>query len=207
MRILLRAAVLLLVAPATAQAASRCGKASIAVGAGALDLSLWQDDGGTPSEHATLSVPARGGRFVMVLTYRPARGQAGSPNRVEAFAYAPWQRQVRAEEVLVVKAGGAQWRGRPWITGLRSHSGRIEAAALYPVAGEQAQADPSLIRAFAAGGKVRLARETKEGARFKDVLDLPTPRTLGQAYRSARAWAVAAMAECGPASVPPISAP
>ena len=207
MKPLLAAMALLLLVPGAAQAAARCGKASAPAGAGTLELGLWQEDGGTPSEHLQLSIPARGDRFVMLLTYRPARGQVGTPHYVQAFAFAPWARQVRVGEVLTISAGGAQWQGPPRILGLRSSSGRPGGAAEYLVAGDQAQADPALIRAFAAGGKVRLARETKDGSRIKDVVVLPSPKALGKAYRVARTQAAAAMAPCPPPSISPVSAP
>jgi hypothetical protein len=60
----------------------------------------------------------------MELGYRPAGGEIGAPSRVEVFAYAPWQRQVRVREVLSIGARGARWQGPPWITGLTSRPGR-----------------------------------------------------------------------------------
>jgi hypothetical protein len=204
---LLSAIALLLGATGTAQAAGDCGRASAPVGAGTLELSLWQEDGAVPSEHAILSIAARDDRFVMDLSYRPAGGQVGSPYWVDVYAYAPWQRQVRDGEVLRIGAGRARWQGPVWITGLHSRSARPGGAALFPVAGDRVPADPALIRAFAAGGKARLARETKDGSRIKSVVDLPRPRALNQAYRTARTQAAAALAPCPPPVVSPVSAP
>jgi hypothetical protein len=197
----------LLAVPATARAADRCGRASAPAGAGTLELSLWQPDRGTPSEHATLSIPSRDDRFVMVLFYRPARGQIGTTHYVQAFAFAPWAQQVRVGDVLTISAGGARWQGPPRITGLSSSSGRKGAAAEYLVAGDQAQADPALIRAFAAGGKVRLDRVTKDGSRIKADVALPRPKALGKAYQAARTQAAAALGPCPPSIISPISAP
>ena len=193
----LRVAVaLLLLVPGAAQAAARCGRATAPAGAGTLELSLWQEDGGTPAEHMTLTVPSRDDRFVMVLNHSPVGGQIGAPQYVQVFAFAPWQQQVRVGEILTISAGGAQWQGPPRIIGLSSRSRRPGAAAEYLIAGDQAQADPPLIRAFTAGGKVKLTRATKDGARIKGVVALPNPRALGKAWRAARAQAVAALGPC-----------
>ena len=207
MKPLLAAMALLLLVPGAAQAAARCGKASAPVGAGTLELGLWQDDGGTPSEHLVLSIPSRDDRFVMVLTHSPDRGQVGTPHYVQVFAFAPWARQVLIGEILSISAGGARWQGPPRGTGLFSRSGRPGGAAEYFVAGDQAQADPALIRAFAAGGKVRLDRVTKDGSRIKADVALPRPKALGKAYQAARTQAAAALAPCPPASISPVSAP
>lgn len=198
---------LLLLAPGAAQAADRCGRATTPAGAGTLELALWQPDRGTPSEQATLTLPSRDGGFVMVLSYRPASGQIGAPFWVEVYAYAPWARQVRVDDVLSISAAGAQWQGPTRMTGLRSRSGRPGAAAAFEVLGDQAPPDPALIRAFAAGGKVRLARATKDGTRIKADVALPKPRALSKAWQAARTRAAAALAPCAPPSISPVSAP
>jgi hypothetical protein len=198
---------LLLLVPGAAQAADRCGRATTKAGAGSLELSLWQPDRGTPSEHATLSIPSRDGGFMMVLSYHLAGGRIGAPYWVEVYAYAPWARQVRVGDMLSISAGRAQWRGATRMTGLRSRSGLPGAAAAFEVVGDQAPPDPALLRAFAAGGKVRLARATKEGTRIKADLALPRPQALGKAYQTARAQAAAALRSCPPPSISPISAP
>jgi hypothetical protein len=143
----------------------------------------------------------------MVLAYRPSRGQVGIPHYVQTFAFAPWAQPVRVGDVLGISAGGARWQGPPRITGLSSRSGRMGAAAEYLIAGDETQPDPALIRALAAGGKVRLARQTKDGSRIKGVVDLPRPPALGKAYQAARTQAAAALGNCPPPTVSPVSAP
>ncbi len=204
---LLAAMMLLLVAPAAARAADRCGRSSVPAGAGSLELSLWRSNGGAQSEVATLSIPARGDRFAMVLRFRPARGRIGAPDRVETFAYGLGRQQVLEGDVLTIGAGRARWRGPPWITGLSSRSGRGWGAAEYLIAGGQVPPDPPLIRAFAAGGKARLVRERRDGLRVEDVVELPRPKALNNAYLTARAQAAAAMRSCPPPTAEPVSAP
>ena len=203
----LAAAALLLLAPGTAEAAARCGRASAPVGTGALELSLWQEERATPSEQLTLSVPARGDQFVMVLIYNPARGRIGTPDWVQVFAFAPWASQVGVGEYLGIKAGRGTWLGPPRMTGLSSRSGRKGSAAEYLVAGDRIRPDPVLLGAFAAGGKVRLARGPARGPRIEAEVELPGQPALDTAYRAARAQAVAALAPCSPPSVQPVSAP
>jgi hypothetical protein len=207
MKPLLATMALLLVVPATAHAASRCGEARAPVGAGVLELSLWQEDRGSPSEHAMLSVPARDDDFVIVLAYTPAGGQIGTPKWVSVYAYAPWARQVRVGEVLGISVGGVRWQGTPRFTELSSRSGRAGGAAEFLIADNATQTDPALIHALVAGGKVKLARERKGGSRVEAVVDLPEPQALSKAYLAARTQAAAALGTCPPQTAPPVSAP
>jgi hypothetical protein len=197
---------LLLAVPGMAQAA-RCGKASAPAGAGTLELSLWQDRDAAPSEHAVLTVPSRDDRFVMTLSYKPAAGQVGAPTYVQLYAYGPPRQQVRHGDVLTLGAGRAAWQGPPRGLGLSSSSGRPWGAGEYLIAGDEARPDPALIRAFAAGGKVKVARAPRDGSRIKSALDLPSPRALSAAYRDAKTKAGAALIACGPPSVKPAIAP
>lgn len=205
-KVLAAAIALLLFAPGTAQAAAGCGRAEMSAGIGKLELQLWNLGNGAIDEHAILSVPARGNRFVMELTYKPARGQVGTPVWVQLFAYAPWQRRVRTGEILTLGAGRVRWRGPVHITGLSSRSGRAASVALYLIHGDKVQADPALLRAFAAGGKVQLARGVGD-SRINDLADLPKTQALSKAYQAARAKAVAAMGPCPQPHAPPLTAP